>query len=119
MTASIPDFDPCQIQDFARVLPRATVCDLAVSFRANVLALLSALKAAQAPQDAERLRELAHDLKGSSGSFGALRLSALAEHLEHRCDSGAFHDVAPLIAEMGRSATAALAALDSALEDYR
>lgn len=110
MTAAIPDFDPAQIHDFASVLPAEAVRDLVVSFRANILSLLSALDVAE---DLHALREVAHDLKGTSGSFGALKLSALAEHLEHQCGGGSIAETSMLISEMGRAATAALAALET------
>lgn len=110
---SQPDFDPVQLADLASVLPVETVRDLAASFREMVTGLMEALEAAGG--DVKSRREQAHDLKSTSGSFGALRLCELAEAVEHASTEGEAIALAPILAEMHATATAAFAALDEAL----
>ena len=114
MSAS-PDFDPAQLADLASVLPTPVVRDLAASFRSMVEALLAAV--AETEGDAAGLREQAHDLKSTAGSFGARHLQDMAEALEHASARGEPVDLKPLLAQMHESASAAFAALDVALAE--
>lgn len=50
--------------------------------------VLEGLKSGRADMDAERLRQIAHRLRGSSGSLGAKALLACAGELEQTCREG-------------------------------
>src|SRR4029434_2121912 len=55
------------------------------------------VRAAVGRGDAEVLRRAAHGLKGSSGMFGARRLSAISAQIEMLSRQGALGDGAPLV----------------------
>jgi len=78
-----PDFEAGPLDELAQVLPAATVLELATSFYESVTSCLAQLAAAARNHDWSTIKEQAHDLKGISGTFGALRLQQLAAELEH------------------------------------
>ena len=106
--ADVPDLDPAQLEDLAQVLKPDQVLTLAQSYCAATADLLATLDRAAADADWAQLRELAHDLKGTSGSFGACRLQHLAEALEDCC-----------VEEQGAEASACVAAMHRALAGAR
>ena len=55
----------------------------------------------------------AHDLKSSSGGFGALRLQRCAQELEYACKEGGKEDVRRLLSEIGPVARDAIEALEA------
>ncbi|MCM3541349.1 Hpt domain-containing protein, partial [Priestia endophytica] len=64
--------------------------------------------------DPERLRQEAHRLRGTSGSFGLARIAALAGILEQRVARG--EGVADIVGELERAAAAAQEQMSAALE---
>jgi HPt (histidine-containing phosphotransfer) domain-containing protein len=50
------------------------------------------------------VRRLAHSLKGSSGSIGAVGLSELAAKLEYAARAAALHEVDATLDALGRAA---------------
>jgi signal transduction histidine kinase/DNA-binding response OmpR family regulator/HPt (histidine-containing phosphotransfer) domain-containing protein len=58
------------------------------------------VRAAVGRGDAEGLRRVAHGLKGSSGMFGARRLSAVSARIEMLSQQGAVGDAAPLLSSL-------------------
>jgi HPt (histidine-containing phosphotransfer) domain-containing protein len=70
--------------------------------RGKVSEMQSALERAPAPESIDRLTYLAHQLKGSGGSYGYERISTDAAELEKALekvadDGGAFSDLEPKI----------------------
>lgn len=108
-----PDLEVAQLDDLAQVLPLDRILGLAQSYYASASDMLTELDRAAAGTDWTRLRELAHDLKGTSGSFGASRLQRLAEMLEVCCAQQHGEVASALVLAMHRS----LAAAWSAIED--
>ena len=112
-----PDFDPTQVHDYATVMPMKTLNDLAASFRTSVSELIFGLTHSGLDLDRKRLAEQAHDLKGVSGSFGAIGLQNLAEQLERCCREDGLAGVAQILADMPDAASRAFACLQTALDE--
>lgn len=74
--------------------------------------LLDQLAAARAASDAQGLRHVAHTLKSSSASVGALQLSALCADIERRVRDGAGDDLGERLDAMTLEARRILAALN-------
>jgi signal transduction histidine kinase/DNA-binding response OmpR family regulator len=71
------------------------------------------VRAAVGRGDAEMLRRVAHGLKGSSGMFGARRLSAVSAQIEMLSRQGALGDAAPLVSSLEAELEAVARALES------
>jgi HPt (histidine-containing phosphotransfer) domain-containing protein len=67
------------------IMPRDRLIVIASSFLNGVIARADRIATLAADQNFERLGREAHDLKGTSGSFGARRLQYLSEQLEAAC----------------------------------
>jgi signal transduction histidine kinase/DNA-binding response OmpR family regulator len=82
----------------------AALAQIGERFRQQLPGEIEALRSAHAAGEAQRLGELLHRIKGSAGSFGFARISALAGEAEsaHRSgDTAAFAGaLAALVAEM-------------------
>jgi signal transduction histidine kinase/DNA-binding response OmpR family regulator len=72
------------------------------SFLERAPRLLSNLSEAAARADVERLKWLAHELRGSAGSMGARRLAAILAELEQRVHEEPAADPTPMIAAAER-----------------
>ena len=75
----------------------AFVDDIIARFLADAPAQLAALRRASQAGDAYAMMRGAHDLKSTSGSLGALRLSRLCHDLQNQARSGAAPDAATLV----------------------
>lgn len=84
----------------------AFVAELIRSFLVDSPPLVGAMQAAAAAGDGPALRRAAHLLKSTSGSLGALRLSAACRAVEHAAENGDVRPdlVADLAAEYERAA---------------
>ena len=84
------------------------------AFEASLVRMLGQLAAQPDPGDALAVADIAHTLKSSSASVGALRLAAACSELEQRLRSHSApaqrHDIERLIAE-GEAALAAVRAM--------
>jgi HPt (histidine-containing phosphotransfer) domain-containing protein len=78
----------------------AFLVELIDAYFADTPRLLATMRQALATGDACALRRAAHTLKGSSGSFGALRLASLCRDLEARAGAGAFADARNVLAQV-------------------
>jgi HPt (histidine-containing phosphotransfer) domain-containing protein len=76
------------------------VRDLVARFVADAALLLTTLRSAAGDADAERLREAAHALKGSSRNLGANPLSALCEDLERDAAAGKLEGSVELVSKV-------------------
>ncbi len=74
-------------------------------------ALVGAISAAAEQGDTEALRIAAHTLKSNARDFGAVRLSALCESLEHACREGVPNDAKAAADEISAADSAARRAL--------
>jgi len=73
------------------------ICDL---FLTSVPARLGDIDVALAAGHLDEAAHSAHSLKGSTGAFGARRLSVLASRLQEACEEADASAAAPLLAEM-------------------
>jgi signal transduction histidine kinase/DNA-binding response OmpR family regulator len=71
------------------------------------------VRSAMGRGDAETLRRAAHGLKGSSGMFGARRLSAISAQIEQLSRQGSLGAAAPLVSSLEDELEAVARALDS------
>ena len=113
--ADHPDLEMAQLEDLAQLLPSAQVLALAQSYYASASDMLAQLDDAAAALNWTELYELAHDLKGTSGSFGACRLQYLAEVLERCCTEQMGEAVPVVLVAMRRSLAAAWAAMEDCI----
>jgi HPt (histidine-containing phosphotransfer) domain-containing protein len=88
---------------------------LAAAFDRLVERLLPQLQAALAADDAAGIREVAHTLKSSSASIGAIKLSALCAEMELLAKQGQTAGMHEEVTAVITESTAALAALKDAL----
>jgi HPt (histidine-containing phosphotransfer) domain-containing protein len=88
---------------------------LAAAFDRLVERLLPQLQAALAADDAAGIREVAHTLKSSSASIGAIKLSALCAEMEVLAKQGQTAGMHEKVTAVITESTAALAALKDAL----
>ncbi|CAN5195917.1 hypothetical protein BH11PSE2_BH11PSE2_09410 [soil metagenome] len=110
--AETPDLDTSQLQGLAKLLPPDR-------FRAILASYLSAAKDRLARIEG-RARDLdfinvardAHELKGTSGNFGARKLQALADQLEAACKREDAIGMAALIVEIGAASERAWALVE-------
>ena len=101
--ASLPDIDRNVIDGLARQLPPAALQRMLRQGLDG--ATQSCVRLRAAVGDPDRLRQEAHRLRGTSGSFGLARISALAGALEDRAAQGEI--VMELVSELERAAAAA------------
>jgi signal transduction histidine kinase/DNA-binding response OmpR family regulator len=99
----VTTLDPLRIAELLRLQTPVRphfVRDLVARFVADAGLLLTTLQSAAAAADAERLRETAHALKGSSRNLGAKPLSLLCESLERRATEGKLDGATELVARV-------------------
>ena len=80
-----PDIDHDKLDALARMLPPDRLRKVVDSYLDGSKARLGRIEDLVRSGDLASLAREAHDLKGTSGNFGALRLQAMAEQLERAC----------------------------------
>jgi HPt (histidine-containing phosphotransfer) domain-containing protein len=100
------------LDKLASIMPRDKLVMIATSYLNSVIARVGRISAMAAVDDLVGLARETHDLKSTSGSFGARRLQALAAKLETAC-----HDNDPVAARV--IAHAVTAALPDAVDAVR
>ncbi len=101
-TATGP-LDPTVLRSLKRLAPPdkpQALVELIETFLESTAARLPDLQAAVARGDSKMAAQIAHSLKGSTGSFGALRLSGLLGQLEALSKSGALQNAGAQLAEI-------------------
>lgn len=88
---------------------------VASAFDASAARLVPQLHAAQAAGDAAGIRHVAHTLKSSSASIGAVKLSQLCAEMEGLARNGRIEGMNDRIAELSAEVAAALEALRHSL----
>ncbi|QUD88885.1 response regulator [Phenylobacterium montanum] len=81
----VPDIDHDKLDALARMLPVDRLRKVVDSYLDGSKARLIRIEDLVSSGDLASLAREAHDLKGTSGNFGALRLQAMAEQLERAC----------------------------------
>ncbi len=95
--------DPARAAELFRLQTPARpnfVRELVARFSSDADGLVLTLREAAGQGDAERLRQAAHALKGSSRNLGAKPLSALCEELERSAGAGAIEGAGPAVARV-------------------
>ncbi|MBV9509877.1 MAG: response regulator [Caulobacteraceae bacterium] len=78
----MPDLDESHLEGLARLLPAARFADMLDIYRENTRQCLERIEFLAVDEDLAAIAAEAHDLKSTSGTFGARRLQRLAEQLE-------------------------------------
>ena len=86
------------------------------TFEASLLRVMAQLPAALAVGDAQAVMAMAHTLKSSSASVGALALAAACADVEQRLRSGGPGDLPSDIDRLSRECAAALTAVRAMLQ---
>ena len=81
----VEDIDVAKLEGLARMLPPERLRKVVESYLDGSRARLGRIEDLVSSGDLASLAREAHDLKGTSGNFGALRLQAMAEQLERAC----------------------------------
>lgn len=92
---------------------REDFIELMEEFEESTPPLVDKMKSAVAESDFNSLRISAHSLKSNGRDFGAVRLAALCEELEHACKDGNVSGPAEKVEEIGQALNAAREALRS------
>ncbi len=82
---AVVDVDLAKLDGLARMLPPDRMRKVVESYLDAATGRLERIKGLIGSEDFAALAREAHDLKGTSGNFGALRLQAMAEQLERAC----------------------------------
>jgi HPt (histidine-containing phosphotransfer) domain-containing protein len=81
----VADVDPAKLTGLARMLPPDRMRKVVESYLSAAVERLQRIESLMRTEDFVSVAREAHDLKGTSGNFGALRLQAMAEQLERAC----------------------------------
>jgi HPt (histidine-containing phosphotransfer) domain-containing protein len=104
--APIPDpdliLDPEVLATLATIMSHERLIALASSYLNGLIARAGRIAALAATGELGLLGREGHDLKSTSGSFGARRLQYLGETLEAACRDQNRSRIAPLAAEIAR-----------------
>jgi CheY-like chemotaxis protein len=103
----ILDVDEEQLDALARLLPRLKFCAVLESYLTTGKSRLERIQALSVQCDFVGLARESHDLKSTSGSFGARRLQHLAQDLEEACARRDGVAVVRLAGEIGDAAAIA------------
>lgn len=110
---NLPVLDSAALGNLRDVLEyggNEAVQDLIATLQEEFAGLVGNAILAQLEQDGEGLALAAHTIKGSSGNFGATRLSRMAGELEEKARQGDWQPLDELVALLKQECDAALAA---------
>jgi HPt (histidine-containing phosphotransfer) domain-containing protein len=88
---------PAELRELAECGETGIVQEVLTVFVSDSTERISAMRAACAPLDRERLRKQGHALKGSSGQVGAVALAALCKALETTAEAASHDEITALI----------------------
>jgi CheY-like chemotaxis protein len=97
---AIPELDEEKLDALAKVLPPDRYNGMLLAFLSNTRQTLLRIEAAAKVLDFTTIRREAHDLKSNSGTFGAMRVFALAEQLERACQARDDAEVPRLVGDL-------------------
>jgi CheY-like chemotaxis protein len=95
--AAIPELDEEKLDALAKVLPPDRYNGMLLAYLSNTRQTVQRIEAAAETLDFAAIRREAHDLKSNSGTFGAMRVFALAEQLERACQASDDAEVPRLV----------------------
>jgi len=95
--AEILELDEEKLDALAKVLPPDRYNGMLLAYLSNTRQTVQRIEAAAKTLDFAAIRREAHDLKSNSGTFGAMRVFALAEQLERACQASDDAEVPRLV----------------------
>ena len=113
-----PDIDHDKLEALARMLPPDRLRKVVESYLDGSRARLGRIEELVRTGDLASLAREAHDLKGTSGNFGAQRLQAMAEQLERACLARDDAEAPRLAGEIRRASMTAWALVEDWLADH-
>jgi CheY-like chemotaxis protein/HPt (histidine-containing phosphotransfer) domain-containing protein len=111
--AETPDLDEAHLEGLARLLPAERFRTIVTAYLDAAKERLARIEARAQDMDFLAIAREAHDLKGTSGNFGARRLQALAEALEDACKREDAAAMDALVLEIGEASRKAWALVDA------
>ncbi len=108
---SVPELDEEKLDALAKVLPPDRYNGMLLAYLSNTRQTLQRIEAAAQMLDFTAIRREAHDLKSNSGTFGAMRVFALAEQLERACQASDDAEVPRLVGDLHKASQAAWLAI--------
>ncbi|HEX3486929.1 MAG TPA: response regulator [Micropepsaceae bacterium] len=106
-----PAIDREKLAVLESVLPFAKIEGLITLFLAEVSGHLARISSYAAERDFEKIAREAHIIVSTAGNIGAMRMSALARTLEHKCKEQQFHLVGESVEELIETHAAVVLAL--------
>jgi HPt (histidine-containing phosphotransfer) domain-containing protein len=98
--AKHPEIDEAKLDELAEILSAERLEAMLMSYLSHARQQLTQMENLAADMNYAALAAEAHDLKGISGTFGAVRVQYLAEQLERTCQSSDVADAARILAEI-------------------
>jgi len=118
--SGITDVLDAQVLEDLRMLEETSgaslIADLAASFRADVPLRIAELRAAAEGVDLDRVRSIAHRLRGSAGAVGANRVFVTVTEIESAAGKMATPELLALIDQASKETTRAIDAFSRVLE---
>lgn len=111
--AETPILDGTVINDWKSFLGPEKFSELALTQQDVAKETLRELRAARADEAFDRIGELAHSLKGSSGSIGLAKVHHLSRDLEQACKNGTEEQALELLAALEPAIDEAIEALEA------
>ncbi|PMR67629.1 ATP-binding protein [Halomonas heilongjiangensis] len=105
--------DPATLAALRENLGKAGLAALVALYRHQAIDRLAALEQAVAEDAAERVRGLAHQLKGESASLGAVKVAGLSLRLEHLGRDGRLGEAGSVLGALRGCLTTTLSALEA------
>ncbi len=113
------DFDEGQLEALLKLMPAKSFYMVVGAYLDAAPSRLERIAARLADGDLGAVRAEAHDLKGTSGNFGARRLQALAEQLEDACREGDAETAREIFVRVREASTIARAIIERRVEAGR
>jgi signal transduction histidine kinase/ActR/RegA family two-component response regulator/HPt (histidine-containing phosphotransfer) domain-containing protein len=107
----VDELDPAPLADLRQAVPREKFRDLVAVYLENTTQRIARIEAMAATRDLAALAREAHDLVGTAGSFGAVRVQALARRLEAACRAGRVDETPGLVRDIAGAARSASEAM--------
>jgi len=104
---SLADVDHAKLDGLARMLPADRMRKVVESYLAAAAERLLRIEDLMRTEDFASVAREAHDLKGTSGNFGALKLQAMADQLERACLSCDDAEAPRLVGEISQASQTA------------
>jgi HPt (histidine-containing phosphotransfer) domain-containing protein len=105
------EIDEAKLDELGEILSAERLEAMLTSYLSHARQQLAQMDRLATDPNYVALAAIAHDLKGISGTFGAVRVQYLAEQLEHACRSGDVADVTRILAEIRAASQAASTAI--------